>query len=81
MLTRGVAVVVESGGRWTARLTKLDRPGVLASMFFAERARDVVLGLADGRRARARIAGTSFIAASERVCDLAGVEPLLVATA
>jgi hypothetical protein len=75
-LTRGLAEIAEAGGRWTARVTQLDRPGVIASMFFAERARDVVLRMDDGRHARARIAGTSFIAASERVCDLAGIEPL-----
>lgn len=76
VLTRGSAEVAGSDGRWTARLTQLDRPGVIASMFFAERARVVVLRLEDGRHARARIAGTSFIAASERVCELAGLEPL-----
>lgn len=76
VLTRGVADVVESPAPWAARLTQLDRPGAIASTFFAERARDIVLRLDDGRCARARIASTSFIAASERVCDLAGVEPL-----
>ena len=76
-LTHGTADVVEFATGWTARLTQLDRPGVIASVFFAERARDVVLRLADGRRARARIASTSFIATSERVCDLRGVEPLV----
>ena len=81
LLTRGLAEIAEAGGRWTARVTQLDRPGVIASMFFSERARDVVLRMDDGRHARARISGTSFIAASERVCDLTGVEPLLSATA
>jgi hypothetical protein len=50
-------------------------------MFFAERARDIVLRLDDGRHARARIAGTSFLAASERVCDLTGIEALTAAPA
>jgi len=76
VLTRGVAEVVETGGRWTARMTQLDRPGVVASMFFAERARDTVLRLDDGRHGRARIASTSFLAASARVCDLSGIEAL-----
>ena len=76
VLTRGIAEVVERAGRWTARMTQLDRPGVVASMFFAERARDIVLRLDDGRHARARIASTSFLAASERVCDLTGIEAL-----
>jgi hypothetical protein len=75
-LTRGVAEIIEGGGRWTARITQLDRPGVVASMFFAERARDIVLRLDDGRHGRARIASTSFLAASERVCDLTGIEAL-----
>ena len=76
-LTRGTADIVESGAMWTARLTQLDRPGVIASVFFAERARDVVLRLDDGRSAPARISSTSFIAASERVCDLTGIEPFV----
>lgn len=76
VLTCGSAEVAGSDGHWTARLTQLDRPGAIASMFFAERARVVVLRLDDGRHARARLAGTSFIAASERVCELAGLEPL-----
>ena len=77
VLTRGVAQITESAGRWTARLTQLDRPGVIASMYFAEKAREIVLRLDDGRHARARLASTSFIAASERVCDLTGLEPLV----
>lgn len=76
VLTRGVAETVEAGGRWTARMTQLERPGVVASMFFAERARDVVLRLDDGRHGRARIASTSFLAASERICDLTGIDAL-----
>ena len=76
VLTRGTSEITEQGMRWTARLTQLDRPGVIASLFFSERARDVVLRLDDGRSARARISSTSFIAKSERVCDLTGVEPL-----
>ena len=76
ILTRGVADLVEPTGRWTARMTQLDKPGVVASMFFAERARDIVLRLDDGRHGRARIASTSFLAASERICDLTGIEAL-----
>lgn len=76
VLTRCVAELREAPGRWTGRLTQLDRPGVIASMFFAERARNIVLRLDDGRHAQARIASTSFIASSERVCDVAGTEPL-----
>ena len=76
VLTRGVADIVGPAGRWTARLTQLDRPGVIASMYFAEKAREIVLRLDDGRHARARLASTSFLAASERVCDLTGLEPL-----
>ena len=37
---------------------------------------DIVLRLDDGRQARARLASTTFLAASERVCDLTGLEPL-----
>ena len=76
VLTRCLVELLEAPGRWTGRLTQLDRPGVIASMFFAERARNIVLRLDDGRHAQARIASTSFIASSERVCNVAGVEPL-----
>ncbi len=81
VLTRGVAEIGESGGHWKARMTQLDRPGVVASMFFSERARDVVLRLDDGRHGRARIASTSFLAASERICDLTGIDALSAAPA
>jgi hypothetical protein len=76
VLTRGMAKIEQTAAGWTARVSQLDRPGVIASMFFAKKGRDVVLRMDDGRHAKARIAGTSFIAASERVCDLSGVEPL-----
>ncbi len=81
VLTRGVAAIRQSSAGWTARVSQLNRPGVIASMFFSERSRDVVLRLDDGRHARARIAGTSFTASRERVCDLAGTEPLARAPA
>ena len=71
----------EQRDAWTATLTKLERPGVVASMFFAQGLREVTLRLDDGRTARARIAGTTFVAASERVCHLIGLEPLANATA
>jgi hypothetical protein len=61
---------------WTATVHGLDRPGVIASMFFGEGTRDVVLRLDDGRVARARIAGTTFTPGRQRVCELIGVEPL-----
>jgi hypothetical protein len=61
---------------WTATVHGLDRPGVVASLFFGEGTRDVTLRLADGRGARARIAGTSFTPGNQRVCDLTGIEPL-----
>jgi hypothetical protein len=61
---------------WRGRMRNLERGGLVATMYFAEGVREVIVRLEDGRRAVARITGTSFIAASERVCDLAGVEPL-----
>jgi len=59
--------------RWIATLSRMEPAGALASHFFARRVRDVIVRLADGRRARARIVGTSF-AGKERVARLAGSE-------
>ena len=52
-ITRGIAEFAGSAFSWRARLRQLDRPGVLASLFFAEGLRDVTIALGDGRRARA----------------------------
>ncbi|MBI5289376.1 MAG: hypothetical protein HY873_10445 [Chloroflexi bacterium] len=75
-ITAGVAEVRGTGGEWRAQLVRLDRPGVMATMYFAQGVREVILRLEDGRQARARIAGTSFVAAAERICQLVGLEPL-----
>jgi hypothetical protein len=61
---------------WSATVRRLDRPGVMASLFFGQRTRDVVLRLDDGRQARARIASTTFTAGRQRICELTGIEPL-----
>jgi hypothetical protein len=76
LVTRGVVEFDGTPGAWSATLSQLDRPGGVATMYFAEGMRDVELRLVDGRRARARLTGTSFIAASQRVCHLAGMERL-----
>lgn len=75
-VTGGIIEIHGDGAVWSATLRKLDRPGVVAAAYFADGVREVLLMLEDGRRARARITGTSFIAASERVCLLTGLEPL-----
>ncbi len=76
-VTGGVVDIEQSdAGTWTATLRRLDRPGVVASMYFGDRLREVELRLEDGRRARARITGTTFIAGNERVCELSGLEEL-----
>lgn len=76
-ISAGLAEIRTGDGGWTAVVRKLERPGHVASAYFAGGLREVVLRLDDGRTARARLTGTSFIAASERVCELVGVEPLL----
>lgn len=76
-VTGGMAELDGGGINWRATLGRLDRPGHVASMYFAGGVREVLLRLDDGRSARARITGTSFIAASERVCHLAGLEQLV----
>jgi hypothetical protein len=76
LITGGLALVRDQGAGWTATLTQLDRPGMVATAYFSNRVREVILSLSDGRRARARITGTTFMAAAERVCELSGLEPL-----
>lgn len=76
-VTGGMAEIDGAGISWRATLGRLDRPGHVASMYFAGGVREVLMRLDDGRSARARITGTSFIAASERVCHLAGLEQLV----
>lgn len=74
----GGTVEIDRGldGAWTAILRRLDRPGVIASLYFAEGVRDIVLKTPDGRCARARITGTSFLATGERVCSVVGLDLL-----
>lgn len=75
-ITAGLADVDTEGSSWRARVRHLDRPGVIASMYFSEGIRQVLLRLDDGRRGVAQITGTSFLAGSQRVCDLRGQEAL-----
>lgn len=75
-VTGGLAEIVRDGACWTATLKHLDRPGLVATMYFGEGLRNIVLRLHDGRAAKARITGTSFLAGSQRICRLTGIEPL-----
>lgn len=75
-ITDGIAEFTGTPLQWGATLRHLDRPGVVASMFFAEGVRDVIVKLEDGRQGKARITGTSFIASAQRVCQLTGAERL-----
>jgi hypothetical protein len=76
-ITAGVARIDHSPEGWTALLTRLDQPGVVASRFFTHGLREVIFRLADGREARARIAATTFTAGHERECSLIGLTPLM----
>ena len=64
-----------NGPAWTATLTRFDRPGLVASLYYGRGVRDVTLVLDDGRQARARITGTMFVTGGERICQLTGLEP------
>ncbi len=75
-VTGGIATIDGGSDAWTAVLRHLDRPGIVATLYFSEGTRDVILRLEDGRRARARIASTSFTAGSQRICELTGLDPL-----
>lgn len=76
-VTGAVAEFEGSPRDWSARLGELDRPGNVASLFFAEGVRDVIVRLEDGRRARGRLIGTTFLASAQRVCTVAGSEPFM----
>ncbi len=75
-ITNGTIELLRTATTWSATLRNMDRPGVVASAYFADGVRDVEVSFEDGRRCRARITGTSFIATSERVCFLTGIEPI-----
>ncbi len=76
VITHGVAELRGTADAWAATMAHLDQPGAVAIAYFAKRIREVIFSLNDGRSARARLSGTSFAAASERVCELQGLEPL-----
>jgi hypothetical protein len=74
-VTSATADIAGGHAGWTATLSALSRPGRVASLFFSEGVREVILRLADGRRAKARLRTTAFVG-GERVCQLTGLEPL-----
>jgi hypothetical protein len=74
-LSGGMARLREKADGWTAVLSGLNQPGILASLYFGSGLRDVILRLDDGRRAKARITSTRF-AGGERICEIVGVESL-----
>lgn len=76
-VTGGVVELTQGDESWRGRVKHLDRPGNVATMYFGEGLRDVIVRLEDGRRGVARITGTSFIASTERVCDLEGESSLV----
>ncbi len=75
-IASGLIEITGDGVDWRARLSRLDQPGAVVAAYFSKGIRDVILRLEDGREGRARIAGTSFIAGCERICDLTALEPL-----
>ena len=81
VITHGVAELSGTADAWTATVGHLDRPGAMANAYFAGGLREILLSLNDGRGARARVVGTRFVAASERICQLRGLEPLSHAAA
>jgi hypothetical protein len=76
-ITGGVLDLAVDGQCWGGRMRDLERGGIVATMYFSEGVREVVVRLEDGRRSFARITGTRFVGSSQRVCDLEGISPLL----
>jgi hypothetical protein len=72
-LASGTAKIHQSADGWMATLSKLDRPGAITRAYFTDGIRNVFVHLPDGRRALARITGTSYSAGHERVCELRGL--------
>lgn len=81
VITHGVAELGGTAEAWTATVGRLDRPGAMANAYFAGGLREILLSLNDGRGARARVVSTRFVASSERICQLRGLEPLSHAAA
>jgi hypothetical protein len=75
-ITAALIEISADGPVWTATLTRLDRPGLVASLVYGRGVRDVTLQLNDGRSALARITGTAFVAGGQRICQITGLEPL-----
>ena len=72
-VTGGIVEFDGTPREWSATLRDLDRAGSVASLFFAEGVRDVIVRLEDGRRARGRLTGTTF-ASAQRACTIVGTE-------
>ncbi|MEX0751008.1 MAG: hypothetical protein WD359_09395 [Dehalococcoidia bacterium] len=71
-ISGGVIEITQRRDGWWGSVRHLDRPGVVASMYFADGVREVLVTLEDGRHGIARITSTSFIAGAQRVCDVIG---------
>lgn len=67
-VTRCLADVRIDGARLDATLRALEKPGAIATLYFNEGVRDVLLRLEDGRGARVHITGTAFLKRQQRVC-------------
>ena len=76
VITHGVAELRGTADAWAATMAHLYQPGAVAIAYFAQRIREVIFSLNDGRAARALLSGTSFATESQRVCELQGLEPL-----
>jgi len=72
-ITAGIIDVRHGERGWSGRMRHMEQAGLVASLYFAEGIREVVVRLEDGRRARARITSTNFVAESQRICDLEGM--------
>ena len=72
-IATGTAEIRHAPEGWTATVSKLDRPGAIAKAYFTDGVRKVFVHLPDGRRALARITGTSFTPARDRICELRGL--------
>lgn len=75
-ISGATAEVSMVGSAWSATLRQFSRPGAMASAYFSDGLRAVIVRLADGRCARGRIAGTSFLGGGERIYQVDGIGPL-----
>ena len=75
-ISAAVAQVTVVGSAWSATLRQLSRPGAMASAYFGDGLRSVIVRFEDGCSAAGRVASTNFSSGGERLYRVEGVGSL-----